>query len=180
MIQKSIDIKCPQCGKLAHFEEPFEFLSSRENVQLDNGDVYHQWGGWIVVERFPSLISWRPPSSSRQYLRGGGKSAINGGYPLLTNGLIQCSHCYKDQKHRLHWPADAYWSWEIRGQWLWAWDRSHAQLILDFVKKVNRPARRSYLLRYIPSVFLSARNREAVVSKISKSIEAAASEDCSD
>jgi len=165
-----IDIKCPDCGKRAQFEEPFEFLSK---PVLDPAEAkpMHRWGGWTVLERFPSQINWTPPSGSLQYLRGGGDDGT-GGYPLLTHGLVQCSHCHSNRKHKLNWPDDAFWQWEIRGELLWAWDKRHARIILDYIKATLRPSRRSYSLRYIPSHFLSASVRDVIVRKMESSINA--------
>ncbi|SFQ07071.1 hypothetical protein SAMN03084138_03957 [Enterovibrio norvegicus DSM 15893] len=167
MNDKPIDIKCPDCGELAKFEEPFKFLSSRK-IHPDETRPIHRWGSWRVLERFPSKISWKPPSSSRQFLRSGGDSG-DAGYPLLTNGLVLCSHCHSNRKHKLNWPIDAYWQWEIRGKLLWAWDKEHAEAILNYIKQTSRPTRHSYCLRYIPSHFLSAKVRELVVQRIERS-----------
>ena len=165
-----IDIKCPDCGKLAKFEEPFEFLS-KHNVRPDETKPTHQWGGWTVLERFPSQINWKAPSGTNQFTRGRGDTG-KGGYALFTNGLIQCSHCHSNRKHTLNWPIDAYWQWEIQGELLWAWDTEHAQIILNFVKETSRPSRHSPSLKYIPSHFLSAKVRELVVQKIERSLNA--------
>lgn len=165
-----IDIKCPNCGGLATFEEPFEFLSKKK-LRPDESRPSHQWGGWVVIERFPSQLMWEAPSRSGQYLRGGGDTGT-GGYPLLTNGLIQCQNCHANSKHKLDWPNDAYWQWEIRGELLWAWDKNHAQIILNFVRETVRPSRHFYSVRYLPSHFLSAKVRELVVQKMERSINA--------
>lgn len=165
-----IDIKCSDCGGLAKFEEPFEFLSKNE-VQATETRPTHRWGSWTVLERFPSQITWKAPPGSSQYLRGGGDTG-KGGYPLLTNGLVQCSNCHSNRKHKLDWPSDAYWQWEIRGELLWAWDKEHAQIILHFVKETARPSRHSYSLKYIPSHFLSAKVRDLVVQKMERNISA--------
>ena len=165
-----IDIKCPDCADRARFQEPFEFLS-RNDISPNETRPYHQWGGWTVVERFPSQINWKAPSGSSQYLRGGGSSGA-GGYPLLTNGLVQCSNCHSNRKHKLSWPNDAYWQWDIRGEILWAWDKNHALIILSFVKETSRPSRHSPNLKYVPSHFLSAKVRELIVQKMERSINA--------
>lgn len=170
MRYEPIDIRCPDCGELAKFEEPFEFFS-KNAVRPDETRPMHQWGGWIVLERFPSQVKWKAPSGSSQYLRGGGDRG-NGGYPLHTNGLVQCSHCHSNRKHKLNWPNDAYYQWKIRGELLWAWDKEHAQIILNFVKKSIRPSRRSFSLKYIPSHFLSAKVRDLVVKKMERSVNA--------
>jgi hypothetical protein len=163
-----IDIKCPCCGELAKFEEPFEFLSKNE-VRQDEMRLRHQWGSWIVIVKFPSEINWKPPSDSHQYLRTGGDTG-KGGYPLLTNGLVQCSHCHSNRKHKLNWPKDAYWQWEIRGEVLWAWDKRHANIILSIIKETVRPSRRAYNVKYIPSCFFLAKVRDLIVQKMEHSI----------
>ena len=168
MIYEPIQISCPDCKKMALFEEPFEFLNGKPECVTDNKNV-HQWGGWYVRERFPTQFPWKPPSSSQQYVRGGGGKGD--GYPLLQYGQILCSNCHTNRKHRLNWPLDAYWSWEIRGEILWAWDRNHAESILEFARQRLRPTRWNSRLRYIPSVFLSAKVRPEVCKKIESSLE---------
>ena len=170
MKYEPIDIKCPDCGGLAKFEEPFEFHSKRE-ASLDESRTLHRWGVWFVLERFPSLVKWKAPSGSNQYLRNGGDNGKDG-YPLLTNGLIQCPRCHSNRKHKLAWPNDAFWQWPIRGELLWAWDKDHAQTILNFVKKTDRPPRYHDQLKYIPSRFLSGKVRDLVVKKMEQSIDA--------
>ncbi len=170
MKYEPIDIKCPDCGGFAKFEEPFEFLSKNE-PRPDENRPMHQWGGWTVLERFPSQITWQAPSGSSQYLRSGGNEE-NGGYPLLTNGLTQCSLCHSNKKHKLNWPTDAFWQWEIRGEILWAWDKKHAHIILSFIRETIRPPRRAYSIKYIPSHFLTAKVRDLVVQKMEHSLNA--------
>lgn len=84
-----IDIACTDCGVIAKFEEPFDFLSNNED-RPNATKPTHQWGGRTVVERFPSQISWKAPSGSSQYLRGGGDTGkgcfISRGYYILGAG----------------------------------------------------------------------------------------------
>lgn len=163
----AIDVKCPACGEKAQFEEPFEFIPLRK-LPTDEKRPFHHWGGWAVIERFPSLISWKAPTGSQQYLKTGGDGGGEG-YTLQTNGLIQCLQCYLNRKHKLSWPDDAFWQWEVRGQILWAWNRTHAIDILSYIRQNVRPSRRLYQmyhLRYIPSHFLAAKVRELVVQKM--------------
>lgn len=144
---------------------------SKKDVRPDEVKQTHHWGGWLVIERFPSQISWKAPSGSNQYIKGGSNTG-SGGYPLFTNGLVQCSHCHLNRKHKLSWPAVGCWQWEIKGELLWAWDKRHAKIILNFIKDMARPSRRSYCLRYIPSHFLSAKVRDLVVQKMESSVYA--------
>lgn len=162
----TLDIRCPKCGSLAAFEEPFTF-SGRAPVREDR--PIRRWGGWHVVERFPSTLSWRAPSGSHQYLRSGGGSGP--GYPLLRRGVVQCKACHVSSVHTLNWPHDAWWQWEIRGQRLWAWNRGHAEFILEYTLAKHRPRRPlSGGLGRIPSHFLSAKVRHQVARKILRSM----------
>ncbi len=167
-ITKPIDVKCPRCGALARFEEPFEFRSARHSSAEESRPAHH-WGSWLVVERFPTHFSWQAPANSSQFIRDGGTQGGEG-YPLLSYGLIRCGSCHYHGKHQLKWPHDAYWQWEIRGALLWAWDREHAQSILEHIQQTHRPARTEPYLKYIPSHFLSAKVRDLVVQKMQRSL----------
>ena len=70
------------------------------------------------------------------------------------------------KKHKLTWPDDAFWQWEIKGELLWAWNRQHAQVIFEYINESIKPPRYSYYLRYVPSHFLSSKVRELVVKKM--------------
>jgi len=76
------------------------------------------------------------------------------------------------QEHTLAWPDDAYWSWDIRGAVLWAWDIDHARRILEYIGGINRSRPASYDLRHIPKEFLTAKVRELAVKRISASFVA--------
>ena len=169
MIRDVVDIVCPECGRLARFAEPFEFISS-ERAAPDDTRPSHKWGGWMVFERFPSQFPWVAPAKDHRSLRGRGP-ASSSGYAVLTDGLVQCPHCHVNAKHHLRWPEDAYWQWNIRGEVLWAWDRSHAEAILAFIAASHRPSRRSADLRRLPAHFLNAKVRREVVSKIKQRLE---------
>jgi hypothetical protein len=162
------DIRCPACGGRARFEEPFEFYSSRQPVPGDESRPRHRWGGWIVVERFPAQFPWVPPHRTDRDRSGEGLGGS--GYPLLTHGLVQCPHCHVNRKHTLQWPEEAYWQWPIRGERLWACDRSHAEAILAFIESDHRPSRKGSLLRRLPARFLTAKVRDLVVRKLRQSL----------
>ncbi|KMT63733.1 hypothetical protein [Catenovulum maritimum] len=162
----SIDIKCTSCGGLAKFEEPFLFIDPKK---IPDDIEYKLWGGWGIIEKFPSDVKWVAPSGSSQYLRGGGDNG-QGGYPLLTFGLIQCGSCHKNIKHKLNWPSDAYWQWSVKGEILWAWDRSHANQILKYIEANIRPSRKCYSLKYIPTHFLSSKVKSGVVKQMVRSL----------
>jgi hypothetical protein len=162
----SIDIKCPSCGDLAKFEEPFVFTDPK-NIPV--GVEYKSWGGWGVIERFPSNFKWVAPSSSSQFLRGGGDNG-QGGYPLLTYGLVQCGGCHQNKKHKLNWPSDSYWQWSVKGEILWAWGIQHAKEILAYIEADIRPSRKCYSLKYIPTHFLTSKVKQSVIKQMARSL----------
>ena len=164
MIRATVDITCPSCRKRARFSEPFAFVSA-EHAAPDETRPFHKWGGWIVIERFPSQFPWVAPGEGARF-PGRGSDPGQHGYAVLTDGLVQCGHCHVNAKHRLQWPEDAYWQWNIRGDLLWAWDRSHAEAILAFIEAAHRPSRRSEQLRHLPAHFLTAKVRGEVVGKM--------------
>lgn len=164
MKYRPIDLRCPACGGCAQFEEPFEFFA--REAPVGETRPKHAWGGWVVVERFPTQFTWRAPATSGQFLRTGGGDGRRRGYPVLEHGLLRCGACHAQARHRLDWPADAFWDWEIRGQRLWAWDRDHALAILAYVERKLRPVRRSPRMRNVPSFFFGAGVRAEVARAI--------------
>ena len=160
-----LNVRCPRCGGQATFRKPFAFFN-----QPVAGTPTRRWGGWHVLERYPHLLPWQAPKgSSSQYLTTGvGDSQ---GYPLMQRGVIECGAGCEPVVHVLTWPEDAWWQWSIRGRMLWAWDREHAGQILDYVRATDRPPRSTYgPLGSLPSHFLSAKVREAVVKAISRTL----------
>lgn len=102
-----LDIRCPGCSDLAQFDEPFDFVGHHQQVEVGENRPCHQWGGWTVIERFPSVLLWQPPSGSHQFLRSGGDNG-QPSYPLLTRGVIRCTVCHLQKVHNLSWPQDTY------------------------------------------------------------------------
>ena len=162
--QVTPEIRCPNCGGHALFHEPFAFLRDPpEDAPA------HRWGGWHVVEKFPQVLPWKAPSGSVQYLTSG--PGDEGGYRLMHRGVVACATCKDGFVHTLAWPDDAWWQWSIRGQMLWAWDRSHAEQILAYVRATDRPPRSTHgPLGSLPSHFLSAKARGAVVKAIERKL----------
>jgi hypothetical protein len=156
-----IEISCPLCGNRASFLEPFEFQSLGFDSETESRP-FHRWREWYVIELYPNQIALHPPTGSDQYLRCGG-ARKGSGYPLMQYGIVQCGSCQISQNKELDWPDDAFWKWEVRGKVLWAWDRKHAEYIREYIASKDRPSRYNPVIRYIPSHFLSAKNRESAL-----------------
>ena len=164
-----LEVRCPRCGGRATFEEPFEFLLARQ-VDAGQAEGMHRWGGWLVREKFPSVVRWKAPRGSEQYLTGG----CPGGYRLRHRGVVRCRACHFVGVHVLRWPADAFFHWNVRGTPLWAWDVEHARVLLEYIGSLQRDPfrhgayRRS--LQKLPAAILAARSRETVSRKIRETL----------
>ena len=154
MCRERVDIVCPACGARCVFEEPFQFAPLEPTGEARSGP---SWAGRRVIEKFPAEFPWTPPRD---------------GYQRMKQGMAACPACGLRRRHALDWPQDAFWRWDVRGRALWAADRAHALEILEYVRSAQRPARRSPDLKRIPSFFLTAKNRDLVVSRIEKSLSA--------
>lgn len=169
----SLEIRCPRCGGRAAFDEPFQFLSARKAQGLP--DTGKRWGGWYVREKYPSVLRWKAPRGSHQYLTTG-RDRLGGGYRLWHRAVVRCRACHLVAVHVLRWPGDAYFQWKVRGTRLWALDANHARVLLHYIESSLRdPARypgyqRS--LRKLPAAILAARSREVVARKISATLQA--------
>jgi hypothetical protein len=169
-----LEIRCPRCAGRAGFEEAFEFISARTRGAAEEG--LHRWGGWLVRERYPSVMRWKAPAGPDQYLYRG-RDRLSGGYRLMHRGVVRCTACHHVGVHRLRWPADAWFRWTVRGTPLWAWDAEHARVLLAYVENLRREPRRHPRyrgsLQKLPAVVLAARNRTLVAGKIRASLQAA-------
>lgn len=164
---EQVTVKCPRCGACAQFHEPFAFLRAAPTCQ-----TAIVWGGWFVVERYPDVLPWQAPKGrSGQHLVHGGDDGR--GYAVLHRGVVDCRACMARFVHELTWPDDLWWQWSIRGHLLWACDRAQALQILDYVRATDRPARSIHgPIGSLPSVFLSAKMRGAVVKAMEKTLAA--------
>lgn len=82
---------------------------------------------------------------------------------------------YAGKTKIVRWPEDAWFRWEIRGHLLWAYNRAHAQVLLDFLsakerKEQNYGDYRKGLER-LPREIISAKIRPLVVKRISQTLE---------
>ena len=165
--ERSVEIRCPRCGGRAAFDEPFHIVPARKARDL--ADVGTTWGGWLVREKYPSVIRWKAPRGSDHSLSTGPPGPC-GGYRLWHRGVVRCRECHLVAVHVLRWPGDAFFQWNVRGTRLWAWDVNHARVLLHYVEsRLRDPARyppyRSSL-RELPQTILAARSRDVVARKI--------------
>lgn len=170
-----LDVRCPRCGGRATFDEPFAFVSARK-VDPADADGLHRWGGWYVREKYPSVLPWRAPRGSSQFLSTGLR-AESGAHRLRHRGVVRCAECHLVAVHVLRWPADAYFQWDVRGTRLWAADARHAQVLLHYLESLRRDPGRypgyGRSLRELPATILAARNRTRIARRIRDALHAA-------
>jgi hypothetical protein len=161
MIDHSITIRCPKCGQKAFYDKPFTFLAKKKGIPETNGRQLHIWGGYYVIEKYPSIFAWHPPRRGEGYQHG--------------QGVVRCTPCYIVCIHTLDWPQDAFYRWTIRGHILWAWSEDHARVLLTYLGGTERNLARfpeySYHLRRLPKVFLTANVRQRIAKQIQAILE---------
>lgn len=85
---------------------------------------------------------------------------------------LNCLHCGYNKEQQIKWPRDAYWTFDIKGEILWAWSKEHSEAILEHINSKEREQSSKYgsSFYHIPKHFKLAKNRDAVVRKIKKVI----------
>lgn len=169
----SFNVRCHACGGRATFDEPFAFLSGSKKDAVLEGLPTHRWGGWLVVEKYPTLLSWKAPHGSHQVIVFSRCTPPNGEYVYHHTGVVRCEDCFWSGVRKLNWPDDAYYRWDIRGEVLWAWSAEHARALLDYISSKNREAGDGPYARnlhHLPKEFLDAKIRDRIVKKIGETL----------
>lgn len=89
------------------------------------------------------------------------------------SGRISCLHCGLTGMVTLQWPVDAFYSGNVRGKTLWAWNLEHAQSIKAFILSIDRNYKKyqySSALYHLPDHFKLAKNRGACYKTLDKMI----------
>ncbi|HET7460035.1 MAG TPA: hypothetical protein VFJ82_02260 [Longimicrobium sp.] len=161
---RPIAIRCPRCGAEASLADAYT-RESGERARAAAADP-NVTGVWVHSQYFvihaPRLLSWDEISTHHE--RG------------EVWGICRCGACGHADKHRLSWPADAYYTASIRGRTLWAWTREHVVALRAFVAREKRDRRALDGLPYgiaryvkrVPSEILFARNRAEVLKKLDR------------
>lgn len=137
-------IKCPRCGGHARFDPPFHT------------------DGTFVGERSSGVFKWKDkdnPFTVSPHLRH--REVV---------GVCLCPTCTYNKKHKLNWPADAYYSVSVCGRELWAWDRDYLVALRQYIASTDREVhghwKHQVFLKYIPKEFLNVRRRSVVLKAI--------------
>lgn len=94
----------------------------------------------------------------------------------FKHGAMVCSSCGVRRKHDLSWPNEAYFSIDYKGNYLWAYDRSHAVELLDYIASKDRDRskykHRSFLL-HLPAIFQTHKARDYIIKHMSAKLRPA-------
>lgn len=177
-----VEIVCPGCGKAAAFRRA-------SALQLRDGDLAARAAGL----RDLTLVGGADEIPQALYRHGLGARPIealselteperetlrlNAPWPPRHDeGSCLCDACGRRRAHRLAWPADAYFQIEHKGHTLWAWNRHLAEVLAAYVAAPDAKAYRAAspheaFLKRVPTPFLTAQNRDAVLKKLRRKIE---------
>lgn len=159
-----LEIRCPRCGGRARWDEPFSFHNPKRVPAEERGRMV-PWGGWLVREKFPSVIRWRRPLPGE------------GGYRYHGLGVVRCRACHAVRLHCLRWPQDALFQWSVRGVTLYAWNQEHARVLLHYIGSTLRDPNRygsgyRKSLQRLPARVLSGHARERLAAQIAQTLRA--------
>lgn len=179
-----LDVRCPTCRNPAAFE-----FAEIVRIQRRDDVRYFQDSSWFEYRMFDGGVQGRwhgavyyallhgPPESTIRNLPPGYSPADWQHSPYLyrshgtDEGAVACNVCGLRARHGLDWPNDAWFQIEYRGQVLWAFHRESAEELRKYIASEDR-SREGYrwalFLRHIPTPFLTAKAREAVVQRLDR------------
>jgi hypothetical protein len=180
-----VDVRCPKCGGPALFEFAevvriqrrddipfFETSSLFRYCMFEGASGSGRWHGALyyallhgpaetTISELPAGYSPSDWKHSKYLYRSHG----------LDEGAVACGACGLRQRHALNWPTDARFQIEHRGQVLWAYNRESAQELRRYIASEDR-SRTGYrwgsFLLHVPTVFLTAKARAAVVKQLDR------------
>ena len=90
-----------------------------------------------------------------------------------VSGHLSCLQCGLSKVEKVQWPVDAFYSSDVKGHVLWAWDKEHAETIKEFILSISRDYRQfkySSSLYHLPEHFKLSKNRDACLKTLDRMI----------
>lgn len=180
MNPEDIAVRCPQCGskarfrfaiyKIAQTQADADWFRASKDFEVERIflDGYKHKVSFFPGLRgnHPSDVAGCPEGYSDGYIEN---SAMVPGGGRSSAGTVICPACGLRRKHTLNWPSDAFFTVDYRGHVLWAFNRSHAAALLDYIRSEDRSlSGRDWQdsLKKIPAPFKSKKARDTVVKKL--------------
>ena len=181
-------VRCPDCARDATFiyasvawihkkadreffdKSPhFECMSEEDyNGHLKHYAVYYHKLKSISIEAVGELPDGY---SIDDWAQGKHPTSVSALHARLNFGSTVCRHCGSRKKHQLDWPNDAWYQINHGDKILWAYDKSSAQNLRNFIAAKDRDIRQfrdGRFLMKIPSHFLNQKARDSVVKKLDR------------
>jgi hypothetical protein len=187
-------VRCPRCSGYAVLDRAWETYGVRKVAPA--ADTTTDWSskGYTFIERGVKGGRWALLDDDMPHLEGrsyylSGTTLVFEKYPHLmhkdafnserygnANGfVVKCYSCHLVDAHAVNWPEDAYFQWDIRGHILWAFNREHATVLLEFIRSDERDETQfgyhSKNLRRLPTHFIAANMRDLIVKEISATLK---------
>jgi hypothetical protein len=91
-------------------------------------------------------------------------------------GSFRCDACNLRNRHRLRWPADAYFTASYKGHVLWAFDRDSATALNGYLGSKLRNVSKNYgrweyFFRHIPAIFKTHKARAVVTKQLQRLLD---------
>ncbi|MTI10918.1 hypothetical protein [Curvivirga aplysinae] len=86
-------------------------------------------------------------------------------------GAVSCSNCCTRRRHFLNWPADAFYSIQVKDKILWAYNRDSTIELRDYIASHDRDIYAynwTFFLLHIPTSFKKRNIRDTVIKKLNK------------
>lgn len=192
-MEADFQIKCPNCGELCEFtyaesirikkKDASYFLKSKIfKIEKTTGwsesrTYYYTLHYPYIMPNLENIIDLPEKYTAENWRKRIGHGIYR---THLNDGVAVCSLCNIRQKHVLKWPEDAYFQIDYKGQTLWAYNRTYALKLRDYIasndRKKRHPNSTEYhifqdsFLRKIPEHFQSKKARTEIVKKIEKLI----------
>ncbi len=179
-----VDVKCPYCREHAVFEfaevvkialkkdVPFFKESGLFEYRIFKDSCGHKWHGagyyanlhgdsTIAIHNLPEAYKPDNWNHSKYLYRSHGNDL----------GAISCSHCKTRKPYTLQWPNDAFYSFPIKGEILWAFNRESVVELRNYIaaseRKVDKYKWAGFLI-HIPTRFKKKNVRDSIVTQINR------------
>lgn len=178
-----LDVKCPKCGSMSEFEfaeivrielkKDVEFFinSNVFEYQMFSDSCGHRWHGAIYFAGLHGEASKAIHSLPEGYCASSWEHSKYLLSSHSTLGSVRCKSCQYRSMHVLNWPQDAYFSIEIKGQVLWAFNTDSAMDLRAYIDSKDRRIRGykySSFLLHVPTYFKKQNVRKMVTKKLDR------------
>ena len=136
-----------------------------------------QWYGWpdIVTVNCTRCEKKAELNNPKQVSKMVGPSTrpLNKVFTDQVSGHLSCLQCGLSKVDKVQWPVDAFYSGDVKGHILWAWNKEHAETIKEFILSISRNYRQfkySSSLYHLPEHFKLSKNRDACIKTLDRMI----------